>query len=428
MGKLEGGVKRYFPGAAYARGAWEGVKARAEEIKEKGIFGFGGAQRAREAEARMKGWVAGIRGPSQVPGAREAAQRAIADETEKELKRLQALNLTLDQLNKKLNTGSTVEKLAALKLKAENGWLEPTDLNTINKMMKEVGGGKTASGASLLQSLRKGRFHQMAVSTAEKEQIFDLLTDLETRKAFGLDMAESGEITNADLAEKLLNLYEGETFEKRRDVENAIRKNIKNFVKTKDERTAFLLDQAQNETLRRLLAQQMSEDEEINTYAKYKTAASLFGGENQPLSRAMLDKIAKSDPITHAEIQFRQELGLSDPAKLAPTYTPAPAEMSGLIPKYHTKMQRMGAGQIANVERDKWTPEFEAALQNKINDLEAVEPTQPAIPPVIDQQTGKVIKKGRKEIPGAGKRFLQALRREVGSDPHKLAIVNRLKV
>jgi hypothetical protein len=172
----------------------------------------------------------------------------------------------------------------------------------------------------------------------------------------------------------------------------------------------------------------MSEDGEINTYTKYKAAVDLFGGENQPASRAMLEKITKDDPITHAEIQFRQELGLQDPTKLNPTYTPTSTEIAGLIPKYHTKMQRMSASQIANIERDKWTPEFEAALQSKINDLEAVEPTQPAIPPVIDPKTRRVIRKGRKEIPGAGKRFIQTLRREVISDPHKLAIVNRLKV
>lgn len=98
FGKIEGGVKKYAPGAAYVRGAWGGLKARGEEIQEKGVLGIGGAQAAREAEIRAKGWVAGIPGPGRVPGAREARERAEMAEIEKEGERVkeQLLRLPAD--------------------------------------------------------------------------------------------------------------------------------------------------------------------------------------------------------------------------------------------------------------------------------------------------------------------------------------------
>lgn len=276
--KIEGGVRKYAPGAAYVRGAKEGLKAKGEEIQEKGVFGIGGAQKARETEAKARGWVAGALG---VPGAREEASRAMSTEVDKEVKRLQTLNMTLDQLNQKLKSGSAPERFAALKLKAESGWLEAGDLNTVNKTMREVGGGRTATGASIIASLRKGKFHEMAAGTLDKERIFNSLTDAETQKAFGLDMAEGREVANEALAAKLLDLYKGDAQEVKKKVEDAVKNNIENFAKNKGGREALVSRVTTDDKikkLQKLAGQVMVDKKEVDGWKTRSKILELNGG------------------------------------------------------------------------------------------------------------------------------------------------------
>ena len=421
FGKIEGGVRKYAPGAAYVRGGVAGLKARGEEIQEKGVLGIGGAQRARIAEAGAKELFA-------FGAARGAADRAKAEEIEKESKKVRELNLDQRGLNERVQSTKGVERVAAFKLKAENGWLDPKDIDEIISTIRGLG-GRSAAGTSFIKALEKGKFHEMAKGIHNKEQIFARLerekdADVgEVTKAFARDMAESGELSE-DLALKLLGLYEGEALEEKEKVDNAVKKNLKNFVRTKDERRDFLLDASKDKRLRKLLAGQMSEDGEINTYQKYGTAVELFEGEKEAKSIEMLAKIAKDDPLTHAEIQFRQDLGLTDAHKLETAYTPTAIEMGGLLPRLEEKMKKMGAKQISEAEKEKWTvAQFGEALQNKVTALEATEPTIPEIPrgtPGTPQ--------GRKEIPGAGKRFIESLKKGVGGDSNKLAVVTGLRV
>ncbi len=325
FGKIEGGVRRYAPGAAYVRGGVAGLKARGEEIQEKGVLGIGGAQRGRLQEARGKGWVAGIPGLGQVPGAREEASRAMAAETDKELKKLQTLNLTLDQLNEKLKSGSKPEKLAAFKLKAENGWLEASDLDTINKTIGEAGGGKTVLGASIIQSLKKGKFHEMAKSTDDKQRIFTDFEDLEVKKAFGLDMAESRELMSESLATQLLNLYEGDTLEVKKKVEEAVKNNVENFAKDKSQREAIITRAVTPTTtkaekkLKELTAKTMADKKEIDSWKVRRSALEAAGGIDAATGQAMTAEgrvLAKSiddgNVLFKEEKDYRDRLGIAD--------------------------------------------------------------------------------------------------------------------
>ncbi len=308
FGKIEGGVRKYAPGAAYVRGAWGGLKARGEEIQEKGVLGIGGAQRVRETEVKAKGWIAGIPGLGRVPGAREEVSRAMAAETDKELKKLQTLNLTLDQLNEKLKSGGKPERLAAFKLKAENGWLEASDLGEVNKIIGEAGGGRTALGMSIIQSLKKGKFHEMARSTADKENIFNNLEDVEVKKAFGLDMAESRELMSTTLATKLLDLYKGDAQETKKKVEDAVKNNIENMAKDKTNRETLVTNPAIDSRVRKLAGQVMADKKEVDSWKLRRNILELSGGIDTATGLAMTAEgrtLAKS--IDDGNILFKEE-------------------------------------------------------------------------------------------------------------------------
>lgn len=273
FGTIETGVRRYVPGVAYARGAYAGLKERGAEIKEKGILGIGGEQRARIQEARARGWLA----PTPTTGEMER-RKAEAAEVDKEIKKLQALNLTLDQLNERLTKGGKFEQIAAFKLKAENGWLQPTDLNEINKMLRGAGGGTTALGASIITSLKKGKFHEMAQTTAQKEFIFDNLQDREIKKAFGLDMAESKEIMDADIAKRLLDLYASDTKEIKDKVEKAVKNNIENMAKDKTGREGLLANPLVDSRIKKLVGQTMADKKEVDSWKLRRQILELNGG------------------------------------------------------------------------------------------------------------------------------------------------------
>ncbi len=312
FGKIEGSVRKYAPGAAYVRGGIAGLKERGAEIAERGVLGIGGAQRARLQEATAKGFVAGGR-----PGMAEEKNRALAAEVDKEVKRLQLLNLTLDELNAKIKTAKGPEGLAAFKMKAENGWLEANDLSNINKMLDDVGGGKTAMGASIIASLKKGKFNEMAQTTAQKEFIFDHLTDVDVKKAFGLDMAESREITNEDIAKSLLDLYSGDTKEVQNKVAEAIKNNIENIARDAGARKdlvngtgAFV---GADPRLRKLAGQVTVEKKEVDSWKLRRQILELNGGIDPATGdaqtvegRKLASDIKDSSTIIREEAEYRK--------------------------------------------------------------------------------------------------------------------------
>src|SRR3989344_160607 len=309
FGKIETGVRKYAPGAAYVRGAIGGVKERGAEIAEKGVFGIGGAQRGRLQEATAKGWIAATPGMGQVPGAREGVYRAQAAEVDKEVKRLQILNLTLDQLNDKLINAKGVEKIAAFKLKTENGWLEGSDADTFAKMVRDAGGGKTALGASLIQSGVKGGFERMADGIKEKEDVYAkfISADAELAKAFGLNAAQSNAIQDEAILKSLLQLVSTGTEAEKEKAHKQIQKNIENVYRTKADRAAFIgsaITDDWDKELKKMAAEIMVTKGE-NDVANIETIVNLFGGrdpggkiktkEASNLYEKMLETVAKGN-------------------------------------------------------------------------------------------------------------------------------------
>ncbi|MBI2062641.1 MAG: hypothetical protein HYT61_00100 [Candidatus Yanofskybacteria bacterium] len=329
FGVIESRVRKYAPGAAYVRGAKEGLKERVAEIQEKGMLGIGGAQRARIQEATAKGWIAGI--PGKVPGATEEASRAKVAEVDKEIKRLQLLNLTLDQLNIRLKKAGGPEKIAALKLKAENGWLEAGDLGEINKTIREAGGGRNALGASIIQSLKKGKFHEMAQTTAQKEFIFNNLEDVGVKKEFGLNMAESREIMNETIARQLLELYSGDMKEVQDKVAETVKKNIDNFAKDKSAREAMVTRVITPTTTRaekkimELAAKTMVEKKEVNSWSTRRSILQLTGGIDPTTGdaltvegRTLAKEIKDNNTLFKEEMDYRASHGILPAVDLTP--------------------------------------------------------------------------------------------------------------
>ena len=356
FGAIETGVRKYAPGAAYVRGGVAGLKERGAELQEKGVLGIGGAQRARLQEATAKGWVAGAPGPGQVPGAREERSRAESAEVDKEVKRLQTLNLTLDQLNEKLKTAKGPEKIAAFKLKFENGWAEAADADELAKQVKAAGGGRTALGASLIASAKKGKFQKMALGTKDKEDMFNkfLGEDLELAKAFGLDMAESRELMNADTAKKLLDIYGSDTREVKDKVEKVVKDNIKNIARKGTDRKDLLNNTGAfvgtDDRLRKLAGQVMIEEKEVGDWQTRNKILELNGGIDPSTDRARTAEgrgfekdMADGNVAINEEAKYRRDNGISTTAPLTvPQYTALEGEVvanvkSGLIRSLNTE-------------------------------------------------------------------------------------------
>lgn len=407
VGKIHGGVKKYagrISGATPVyEGAKEGLAAKGKQIQEKGLFGIGGQQAARMRQARV----------AELFGARDAVEKAKSAEIEKEFNELKAKNLTKEELAAAIKTAKGVELLAARLLAAQNGWLPRGNAgkNEIEDTIATAGGERTKFAEDYINALKKNNFSDAFSSTAEMEQ-FARDTQLVTLKKAALEtLAKNNDISAEDLAMQMLQLFENDTKEKREAVKQTLQKNMKNIARTKTDRANFLLNPSKDPELRRLMAKQMSQDNEINNYQKYKVSVDLFGGESTGNAQDMLRNIEKEDRITHAEIKFRSVIH-----QPAANYVPTPAENAVLIDQYVQSIRKMDTKSVASIDDGKWAnPQFVAALQQRINELEAADPSQPA--------TG-----GRRAIAGAGRRFKDALQKSVSGSTTKLPIVRGFRV
>jgi len=196
MGKLESGVRKYAPGAAYVRGAWEGLKARGEEIKEKGILGFGGAQRAREAEARMKGWVAGLPGPGQAPAAREVAKGTIEKQLMEKVNKLKSqfeMISDLGKLRRLAFTGSKDQQLAAREVLRDRGELSIDELLATYQL---YGGRSSLAAQNFAKNIDFAR-----MSSEERSRLFNEIEDPEIKRKIINIRAEKGDLRSATAEE-----------------------------------------------------------------------------------------------------------------------------------------------------------------------------------------------------------------------------------
>lgn len=329
--KIQGGIKHATYNWTGVKPRYEGIKeglgAKKAELQERGILGGRfGAQRSRETQARWSD-AFGL-------GATKGGQdRAIADNISKERKRFEDMHPNYRRadvdtfLSKARNRN---ELVAALELKAENGWLDATDVPRINEAMRALGGGRTAAGSKLLQSLLKGKFNRVALGTADKEAVFSALADAETKKAFGLLMAENGEVTNTTLAEEILNLHVNDSIEKVRKVEEEMKKNIEKMARQTQDREDMVngtgVFTGVDSRLSKLAGQVMSEKKEVISWGLKNRIITLNGGMDPVTGEALTAdgrKLAfdmtKESTMLQEEGKYRKDNAIAPTAVLTPT-------------------------------------------------------------------------------------------------------------
>lgn len=350
MKKVEGGVKRYFPGSLRIRstyeGAKEGVKAKATQIQERGITGRGGEQAARLRSAQ---WAETFGFGAN----RGAGDKALIVEINKEKAKIDALKLSKDQLKNRISKAGGPE-LAALRLiQAENGWLGPSDTEAVKKQLITLGGGKTVAGKNYLTALQNGGFEKLFTGVADKEAFVksnDLDTPelIELKKTLLRDMAKNKEIVDDLLVKQTVDLFRNESKEIRGKVFADLQNNLMNIYPLKD------MDKALSSTggwappieVKKMMAKLMAEKKKIVLYKDYKMALDILGGESSFEGHEFIGKVKEYSDFQSIEHQFRKELsGGSHPSGL-----PArpDAEDGGTV--------------LNDVERSRLTDEFETKL------------------------------------------------------------------
>lgn len=423
FGAISGRVNKFAKENTYYNSLKKGLLGKAAEIQDTGfksklggaLYGGERAERLREAKV------------AEIFGQKGALSEQEAGEVKKSYERWKSQNLGKDELNA-LNIQAAAGKfnefelLALRQLRAENGWVA-TGANGVAEIESTLrqAGENSKFAQNYIDALKKNGFAEALGSIGEAEALARSTSILSLKRAVLETMAKNSQIIRQDLFNMTLDIFANDSRAAKDAIEKELQKNVKNIKRTPAERVAFLLDPTQKEEARRLFATQMDEDGEINDYAKYITAAELFGGENEVQSRNMLNKIIKEKPITHAEIEFRKDLATTNPASTSASYTPTAAEMRLIQPKIEEKLKRMGPDKIAEAEKKMWMlPEFQAALQKRTTELETSDPTIAA----HTSAAGKRVK----ERPGAGKRFIASMKKAVGTNPDKLPVVNTLTV
>lgn len=389
FGVIQTGVKKYSGYTGYTKAAKAGLAAKGEEIGEKGVLGIGGAQAARLRQA----WVTEKLG---FGAARGTADKAHSEEIDKEFTRLKQLNLDQSTLSARMQSAKGLERAAALKLRAENGWLAPADLDEINKTLGSLGGGRSIAGSSLVNSLKKGKFEEMAKSTAEKEMIFNGLQDAELKKAFGLSMAEGKDINTPALATELLNLYAGEAADVKKKVEETIKGSVENMAKDKTARLALIIDPATDPRLKKLVGQVMADKKEVDNWALRRTILEANGGIDPATGEALTAEgreLAKN--IKDGNVAIKEE---ADYRKARPAIS-ATADLS---PTQYTELEnqivdnvKTGLIRSLSTEELKSPAIFNALYNGKATGSLSTDEFNKALGVAVNKKTGVLEIKGK---------------------------------
>lgn len=340
-----------------------------------------------------------------------------------------ALMKNFDRLDEKtvdvlLNSGKMNEDqtLDLYERRVEKDWIPAGAAyeGEIQKVLSRLGGEQSQRGQKYISTLIRNDFMNRMGSQAEKEAFIKNKTIPEILHNAGVEvMAKNNDLISDDLVKMGLDSLAGQVKEKRDRIYEYLKKNIKNVKGhlTKTDRERFMFDVGNSDEMRKLQAEQMLDDGEINTYKKYSTAEELFGGENETLSRAALSRIAKEQEVIHAETLWRKERAATTGNKfyLNSTFTGTTADRALLKAELDSKFVKMEAAKVAGLNKESWLlPEFEQALQKKVSDLQAIDP-------------GRKTAKG-KRIHGAGERFKDSLQRLTSGSPEKLGILSRITI
>ncbi len=193
-GGIQGFVRKYMPGAAYVRGAfggWRkgeepgGLKLKYEEIKEKGVFGIGGAQRMRMAEAETRELFA-------FGATRGAAEKQLVEEVNKLKGQFEKIS-DASELRKLANAGPKHQQLAAREV------LQNREELTVDEQLAayRLYGGKDSLAA---QKFAKG-IDFARLSSEERGRLYDAIDDPEIKRKVINTRADKGDLKNANVEE-----------------------------------------------------------------------------------------------------------------------------------------------------------------------------------------------------------------------------------
>ncbi len=350
--------------------------------------------------------------------------------------------------------------LDLMERRVEKAWIPSgtAGKKEIQDVLNIFGGENTQRSRKYMETLIKNDFMNRMGSQADKEAFLRDTSLPNILRNAGLEvMAKNNDLISSDLIKMGLDSLAGQVKEKRDRIYENLKKNIKSLNKTKGAREAFLLDTTQDTDMRKLQAEQMLDEGELDTYNKYFVAEELFGGENETLSRNALSKMAQDNQIIHAETEWRKERAAAtgnDRFVQDPAFFGSTTDRGLLKTAFDGRLQKINPQKIADLNRDSWLiPEFEESLQEKVNNLQAADPgvtalppyrkAEPAIPPggtdskgiiypagrpAISLRGDPAYPKGRKAIPGAGERFKKDIQRLVIGNADKTAIIKRVVV
>lgn len=344
---IKGGARKVTGYDTIKAGVQQGINAKKEEIKEKGVFGFGSAQSARLRQAA----IAGIFDK----GAVYDKQRS--EEISKEYGKLKTQNLDKDTLAARLVGAKGVEKDAMMQMNAENGW--ETSAASVSAHLKELGGSHTRSGSAYLKALEKN-IDKIFTSTAAKETIAgDVNTDVGLRKTLYKSIADNGEKVNSAVMEQALALYGGEA----QDVQNKVAESFKKSIKKLDvgDRADALLHSA-NSKLREMTAEVMRDEKEINTMEKMEAAITALGGMGSVKGADMEKEAKKGNLRLREEEKYRIAAGW---VRGMPLPALSDVDRSRLTDQINVELKNMPLAELRTLTAGEiLSPEVRTAINN----------------------------------------------------------------
>lgn len=350
FGRIESGVRKYAPGAAYVRGAKEGIKERAAEIAEKGILGIGGAQKERLRTAEAKGWIAGIPGPGRVPGAREEGARVAMAEIEKESKRIreQLLRLPADQQRAFLEAEKSKSGIAAQAAMLEFAKQGYATLKDYQDTARKFGGENSIFMRQYLENIKQAKLSDLFKSPDEELRI------ARGEVAGTEDLAKLRQELYKDLARRnqINNLGD---YKEAKELLSPIPAELKSFldsikpeyiVGTREARQEAIRNRILDDPdLERKLIEFMKDKKEINDVLLRQEALAIVGGKGTIEGRNIINEVNKFNPIVNIEADLREERGnLTGPLD--------EASQNRIVREISDKISGMESGDIRKMSKD----------------------------------------------------------------------------
>lgn len=327
--KIESGTKsalksvQYFPTGdggnirSKVAGFKQAAQAQYKDYRERGLtrYGFLGTRNPAIDQQRVaqKYGGASIGKPGD-----ETVNKAL----EKEYSRVKNLGLKQDTIDTGIAKAGNLEKAALLKLKLDKGWMKEDEVEQNLALVKEViqkaGGAGTAASKNIIDSLEKRDFAGFGGTIADRQKSYLALQEAgddykDLKKAFGKNLADNKEITNADIANDLVKSYAKDIPEIRNKVSEAVRKNVENFAETKAKREAIIGNNDFDMALQQQVAQVMAENGDVQTFEEREKLINLLGGRDaegkikRADARAFNQKVQDKNVLFKMEDLYRQE-------------------------------------------------------------------------------------------------------------------------